>query len=307
VLGELATGAKIVQAAAKGFGALKRLQPEYGRFWRNFESRVQPESRDLPWEKIEQLRLDPDFVGAACGLIRGDHEKRKLMRRQIAALATPPEGGRYDAAEIIERVMQAADESAVAAAHDERAVSAQRSRLLEGRLDELEANLDRQFEELRKELTAIQPEPRRPKRRPRAARPRADEPRSGRTAGESAATAPREDMRTAEVKLDEILARDDEVVSFLTSADLQMDQPRYRPDFVVSEGTAGNWLVEIKSDSALERMKRQGQLREMGQRVFEASERLSAEWHQLLLTPAQLQAASSWAEVKAVGLDPLEL
>src|SRR3954452_17052352 len=155
MLTEVAAGWKLLAAAKEGFDALKKLQPEYARFWKRFEAQLKPEARDLPWSRLELLRVDPEFCGQACGLIRGDPEKRKQTRARIETLATPPEGGRYNADEIAQRGMRAAEGNAVAAAKEDRDVTAKRGCLIEGEVRELR----KEVAEMRDLLLKLQPTP----------------------------------------------------------------------------------------------------------------------------------------------------
>ena len=281
MLGEIASAAKIAATAARGFAALQRLQPEFGRFWKKFESEMKPEARDIPWDRLEMLRVDPEFVGAACGYIRGDRAGRKKLRERIVELAEPPAGGRYDQDEIVERVMRAADESAVAAARDDRDVAAQRGRLLEDRIDEVEENLSRQLRELQATMTGIQPERRR-------------RPGGGtRSALGGSGTA----LLDAARKLGRLLKRDPDVQAWAEGPKLRADGVGYQPDFVVRDRDGVNWFIELKSDAALGRSAMRSQLQEIAHLVQHASQDLGAEWRFLLLTPAQVEAAESWNEV----------
>jgi hypothetical protein len=281
MLGEIASAAKIAGAAAQGFAALQRLQPEYGKFWKKFESELKPEERDIPWDKLAMLRVDPEFVGSACGYIRGDRASRKKLRKRIVELAEPPVGGRYDQDEIVERVMRAADESAVAAAKDDRDVAAQRGRLLEARVDEMEENLSRQLSELQEAMAAIQPErPRRP---------------GGGT--RSALGDPHAALLESTRKLVRLLDQDPNVQVWGEQAKLRIGGFGYRPDFVVRDRNGVNWFVELKSDAWLDRPEMRRQAHEVANLVQTASQGLGHEWRFLLLTPVCVNTAESWSEL----------
>jgi hypothetical protein len=281
MLGEIASAAKIAGAAAQGFAALQRLQPEFGKFWKKFESELKPEERDIPWDRLAMLRVDPEFVGAACGYVRGDHAGRKKLRKRIVELAEPPMGGRYDQDEIVEKVMRAADESAVAAAKDDRDVAAQRGRLLESRIDEVEHNLSRQLSELQKAMTAIQPE--------RRGRP------EGGTRG--APSDPRATIREAARKLGRLLRQDPNVQAWAEQPKVRTGGVGYRPDFVVRDRNGTNWFVELKSDVWLGRPDMRSQAHEVAKLVQLASRGLDADWRFVLLTPDHVNTAESWNEV----------
>lgn len=293
MLGEIATTAKIASAAAKGLEALKRLQPEYAKFWKSFAKALKPQSRDLPWERLEQLRLDPEFVGEACGFIRGDHEKRKAMRRRVAALAKPPRGGRYDSDEIVEVVMRAADDAAVDAAGDDRDVTAQRQRLLEGQflevidqMNRIEQGQERIEERLDgrplRARTATEPLPWDGGRPPSGTKPDHKHP---------------SEARRAEIELGQILESDPEVAAALESPSLPSDKLGYRPDFVVKDREGVNWVVEVKSESALRLPSVRKQVLGLATLTGQAAQALPEDWRFALVTPATLESAKSWTDV----------
>jgi hypothetical protein len=283
MLGEIAAAAKIAVAAGQGFAALKKLQPEYGRFWKKFEAGLKPEERDIPWDHLKALRVDPDFVGAACGLIRGDHDARRRFRARVVELADPPEGGRYDAGEVVERVMRVADESAVAAAKDDRDVTARGTRLLEGRLDELERNMGAEIRELREAMIAREPPP-------VAAPP--ESPRRLRGGP------PRPDSK-AEAQLGRFLDHDPTIQDWTQGAILSGGSRAYRPDFVVRDHNGVNWFVELKGDHLADRRQAQA-LKELVER---AAGEVAANWRFVLVTPTMVEASKSWSELVARAED----
>jgi hypothetical protein len=301
MIGEVAAGWKLLAAAKQGFDALKKLQPEYGRFWKKFEAELKPEARDLPWTRLESLRVDPEFCGQACGLIRGDSQKRKQMRDRIRTLAVPPPGGRYDADEIVERVMRAANDSAVAAAKEDREVTAQRSHLLEGEIRELREEVG----ELRELLVKLQPTP----------------PTTGDAQAQSQTRRPPEELayeslqlpvparnreRTlasrVEKKLQRILNRDPGVQEVLPSIKLRDGDRRYIPDFAIRNSQGVNWFVEVKGDHALQGAAGK-QLRRLAELTQRAGQQLPGDWRFAVVTPSSLVGATSWSEVLANGAE----
>ena len=274
MLAEIASAAKLAKAAAQGLAALQRLQPEYGKFWKKFEAGIKPEARDLPWDRLKALRLDPEFVGAACGLIRGNHDDRKRMRNRVVEMADPPEGGRYDADEIVERVMRVADESAVAAARDDRDVTAQRGRLLEGRIDEVEQNLSAQLRELQEAMAALQPPP--------VAK------RSRQFRG-----VPERFDSVAEEKLSHLLDHDPTVQTWTQQPAVSDGGRTYRPDFVVRDGQGVNWFVELKGDH----LAADNQAVWTAKLVESAAEKVAEDWRFALVTPTMVDGSASWSDL----------
>jgi hypothetical protein len=296
MIGEVAAGWKLLAAAKEGFDALRKLQPEYGHFWKKFEAELKPEARDLPWARLESLRVDPEFCGQACGLIRGDTKKRRQMRGRIEALATPPEGGRYDASEIVERVMRAADDSAVAAAKEDRDVTAQRGRLIEGEIRELREEVA----DLRELLVKLQPAPPTGGAQAQLETDRLHEHLAydRLQLPEPARNRERQLASRAEMKLQRILERDPDVQAALPSAQLRDGDRRYIPDFAVRDSEGINWFVEVKGDQALQGFAGK-QLRRLADLTQKAGLELPGEWRFALVTPSCLAGSTSWAEVLA--------
>jgi hypothetical protein len=306
-LGEIATAAKIASVAAKGFSALRRLQPEYAKFWKSFKAELEPQGRDLPWDRLEQLRLDPEFVGEACGLIRGDNQKRKAMRKHIATLAEPPEGSRYDSDEIVEVVMRAADKSAVKAARDDRDVAAQRGRLIEGQITDLHQALLDEFQEFREWRNRLPEEmekqiergiEERLERRPLRTRP-ALPPKDRGSQSPQTEPHPKQPGKTqrAEIELGRILQSDPDVVASLESTSLPSDKLGYRPDFVVKDRRGTNWVIEVKGESALRLPNVQEHVQTLAILTTEANHALPEDWRFAVVTPTDLSTAHTWGDV----------
>ncbi len=292
-LGEIATVAKIASVAVKGFEALKRLQPEYAKFWKSFERALKPQRRDLPWERLAQLRLDPEFVGEACGFIRGDYEKRKAMRRRVVALAKQPQDGRYDSDEIVEVVMRAADDAAVEAAGNDRDVTAQRQRLLEGQFREVIDKMNRIEQGQKRIEERLKEQPLRARTSPP---PRGQGMAFPRT---KPGRIPPEEPRRAEIELGRILESDPEVAVSLQSLSLPSDRLGYRPDFVVKDRQGTNWVIEVKEEPALRLPNVQKHVRRLATLTTEVDQTLSEDWRFAVVTPGDLSAAQTWGEVLA--------
>lgn len=304
--GAVASALQIAEAVSKGFDAVRRLQPEYGIFWRQFEKKLQPKRRDLPWGEIERLRLDPDFIGEASGLIRGVHARREAILERFASIAVPPVGSRYTSEEIAAVLRDAADASAVEAAKSERAVVEQRTSLLAGHLDANQAALLDEFRRLREEIarlsgtvtgltgevTDLQAEVSALRRR---------------GGGPADTGAPRSSgtiQSDAERRLAEILARDPEVVAHVAQPALEVPWAgrRYRPDFVAEDRDGINWLIEVKSGFLIDARAAQAQLDAFNHYVAKAALELDQRWEAILVSAEDLGSIGSWTELKRRGL-----
>jgi tetratricopeptide (TPR) repeat protein len=74
------SGAKLAAAAKQGLATVVGLQPEYGPFWNSFESKTRSHGADVSLSLISGWRLDPEFIGAACRLMRGDRRGLNALR-----------------------------------------------------------------------------------------------------------------------------------------------------------------------------------------------------------------------------------
>lgn len=288
VLGEIAALAAIAKAAKQGYDAVKKLQPEYGRFWKAFERELKPRSMDIPWARIESLRLSPEFIGEACGLIRGDWEKRKAMRKRVVALVVRPEKGQFEEGEIVELVMKAADASAVKAISDDRYVTVQQGQMIQGQLAELAAEFEK-MQELIREV---------------------GKPLGGDAAALREPLQPRRDdggwaLSTAELKLRGILGEDPGIGAALESICPDLDETSHVPDFAVRDEEGTNWLIEVKSDASLQRPEVRRQVRALADLTTRAADDMSGDWRFMVLTPSNLADSTSWSDIRASARDLL--
>jgi hypothetical protein len=297
VSGEVVIG-KIAAAIAKGgFEALKKMQPEYGRFWKHFQAELKPLSRDLPWDRLASLQVDPEFVGQATGLIRGDVKKRELMRGRIGELVRElPEGSRYDFNEAVGIVMAAADRAAVKAPHVDRDVTAAEGRRTretfeKGNEKVLEALARLESKLAEQEKTAVRPE----------ARPTPAVPAEQREArGPSGPTGGRQlspESDAAETWLGRILEADPKVESVLNADLLATHRLPYRPDFVLRDDDGVNWMVEVKAPRSLNLPNVRTHVERFSELTDIAGQELDDEWRFALVTPESVAAGDSWSEV----------
>lgn len=116
--------AKLVGAASAEFAkhgvkyVQKLLRSDYGRFWMLF-SRPLQEDLNVPWGQIELARLQPEFVGIAQSLIKGNDGARDALRDFFADLELP-DTAYEDEAQVKEKIFRAAVEAAHRAPRDER-------------------------------------------------------------------------------------------------------------------------------------------------------------------------------------------
>ncbi len=115
--GTVTAGLKIAAAAKKGLPAVLGLQPEYGPFWKSFWARVKPSGGDLPSEVIEGWRLDPEFIGAALRLMRGERAGLTWLRdeRFARAAGQRPCGSRLSEQQVTDQLTVWAREAAIEA------------------------------------------------------------------------------------------------------------------------------------------------------------------------------------------------
>ncbi len=297
--GEVVVG-KIAAVIAKGgFEALKKMQPEYARFWKYFQGQLKPLSRDLPWDRLASLRVDPEFVGQATGLINGDIKKREAMRGRIGGLVRElPEGSRYDFNEAVGIVMAAADRAAVKAPHEDRDVVAAQGRrtretVEEGNEKVLEAltRMEGMLAEQEKSV-AVQP-----KMKPTPAVP-AGQPRKVR--GPSGPTDGRQlspESDAAETWLGRILEADPKVEGVLDADLLATYRLPYRPDFVLRDDEGVNWMVEVKAPRSLNLPNVRTHVERFSELTGIAGQKLDDEWRFALVTPESVAAGDSWSEV----------
>lgn len=136
-LGTVAAIAELTSLVKKGFSAVVKRQPEFHRFWRHFERQLQPEFRDVPWQRInDRFSLDPEFVSLICCLIRGERHALNRLEELFEEELEPPEGSRYDKATVVSTVLSTVRESANQAVQDFKGAARQSTGLLEGRVGE---------------------------------------------------------------------------------------------------------------------------------------------------------------------------
>jgi TPR repeat protein len=116
-VGTVSTAVRLALAASRGLPGVLGVQPEYGPFWKAFAARAKPRSADVPWTLIHGWRLDPDFIGAACRLMRGERAALDELRAghfASAARSRPP-GSHLSAEEVVDELEQWAWEAAALA------------------------------------------------------------------------------------------------------------------------------------------------------------------------------------------------
>lgn len=293
--GEVVVG-KIAAVIAKGgFEALKKMRPEYARFWKHFQAQLKPLSRDLPWDRLASLRVDPEFVGQATGLISGDTKKREVMRGRIGELVRElPEGSRYDFNEAVGIVMAAADRAAVKAPHEDRDVAAAEGRRTretfeEGNEKVLEALARMESMLAEQAKIAVQPET-----RPAAAAP-AGQHRKARGPAAGRQLSPESDA--AETWLGRILEADPKVEGVLDADLLATYRLPYRPDFVLRDDEGVNWMVEVKAPRSLNLPNVRTHVERFSELIDTAGRELDDKWRFALVTPESVAAGDSWSEV----------
>lgn len=294
---------KIAAVIAKeGYKGLKRLRPEYAVFWKTFEAKLKPRARDVPWDRLKELRLDFEFVGEAVGLMRGEVAKRKAMRKRVAKLAQPPEGSEYDSDEIVEIVMKAAEEAAVKAIRDDRGVTAMQGKMTRGQIEEnqreileklagLEALMLKQGAQPGRLADAGPLTPGNGGRAHKEARAPRKSARSG--AGPTA----RREVREAETELKGILDTDPGVEAAIERAALPTGEFAYRPDFLVKDQSGINWLVALEAEPVLKDPDARSGARRYAALATAAARSLPEDWRFAVVTPGDLTAADSWADV----------
>lgn len=140
LFGTVASIAKLAVLAKEGIKAVGDRQPEYRLFWRRFERQLKPDVRDIPWQRIEdRFWLDPEFIGLACRLIRGEREALNRLEGLFEGELEPPEGSRYDKETLVSTVLGATRDSALQANKDFKGVTRQSIGLIEGRVGEAES------------------------------------------------------------------------------------------------------------------------------------------------------------------------
>jgi hypothetical protein len=98
--------------------ARELLTSNYGVFWRAFSKAVKND-QNVPWEQIKDLRLQPEFVGIAFGLIDGNDGARDSLKELLAGFEAAPNA--YESTEQVrEKLYTAALQAASAAPKDDR-------------------------------------------------------------------------------------------------------------------------------------------------------------------------------------------
>lgn len=296
--GEVVVG-KIAAVIAKGgFEALKKMQPEYARFWKHFQGQLKPLSRDLPWDRLASLRVDPEFVGQATGVISGDTKKREAMRERIGGLVRElPEGSRYDFNEAVGIVMAAADRAAVKAPHEDRDVVAAegkrtRETFEEGNQKVLEALARMESMLAEQEKIAVQPET-----KPAPAGPAGPHRKARGPSGPTAERQLSPESDAAETWLGRILEADPKVEGVLDADLLATYRLPYRPDFVLRDDEGVNWMVEVKAPRSLNLPNVRTHVERFSELTDIAGQELDDKWRFALVTPESIAAGDSWSEV----------
>ncbi len=127
---------------ARGLDTLRqKLKHETGRFSKEFKKELENDL-DVPWPEIRsRCEVQPEFFGLMFDLTLGMRGSEAAMRKFFESFVEPPDGGRYDKAQTIDRVMQAAEKAAVAALPDGQARDLATRRLLVSKVEEVSADL----------------------------------------------------------------------------------------------------------------------------------------------------------------------
>jgi hypothetical protein len=281
----------IVALGKKAWSEVKKLQPAYARFWKVFERELKGLARDIPWDRLRGLRYDPEFVGLANGLIEGSHEKRKLFRRRIKALATPPQGSRYNKEEVIERVMAVADQAAAKAPLSDRDVTVSQGNQTRGLITEGQREVVDELKRMRGILDELVADNRMP---PPAEPLAAPEPREP---GEKAAQGTSVGESLAAIAFSNLLHADPDVEVTLEAPSIPWGEyTPYRPDFIVKDSSGVNWMVEL---SAHPNLPARAQEAVNGLEVLAqaASQELSSDWRVATVKSDALAEATSWSDL----------
>lgn len=140
-LSAIASAVELTAAAKAGLGAIERLRPGYSRFWKEFEKRLKPQYRDIPWEAIRvKSQFDSDFISLACRLIDGDPSSFSATEAYFSFIEPPP-GSRLSVAQARDTVVNAAKYAASETAPDFRASERRTVGLLSGEIKQMEARV----------------------------------------------------------------------------------------------------------------------------------------------------------------------
>jgi formiminotetrahydrofolate cyclodeaminase len=108
--------------ARHGSAYVKKLaRSDFGTFWKVFSQALR-EDQNVPWDQIERAQFQPEFVGIALSLIRGNAGAREAFRSYFAALDLP-ESAYEDEAQVKEKIFRVALEAAHKAPADDREAS----------------------------------------------------------------------------------------------------------------------------------------------------------------------------------------
>lgn len=102
---------------------------DYGAFWKRF-SKALREDPNIPWDQIEPARVQPEFVGIALSLIKGNSGARDAVRTYFADLELP-ETAYETQSQVEEKILRAALDAAIKAPKDDRDAAHASERRLE--------------------------------------------------------------------------------------------------------------------------------------------------------------------------------
>ncbi len=135
------------------------MRSEYGAFWKRF-SRALRNDQNVPWNQIELLRVQPEFVGIALSLIEGNEGARDSLRALFAGIELPNTAYESPAA-VEQKIFNAAIAAAVYAPTDDRKALLANERRIEETIRtvaedgrEATAELDRKIERHKEEFAA---------------------------------------------------------------------------------------------------------------------------------------------------------